>query len=188
MLLVSCVGCDQATKRIATQTLRDAPARSYLAGAVRLEYALNSGGFLSLGANLPAPLRRGVFVALNSALMLGFASLLVLRRDLSPAWFLAVLGLLAGGLGNLIDRLAHDGLVIDFINLGVGPLRTGIFNVADIAITGGGLMLLALSWRSAPRATAADGRLSLSPAGGEGRGEGETPPYPATSNEVPTHE
>lgn len=72
---------------------------------------------------------------------------------MSGPWFLAVLGLLAGGLGNLIDRLAHDGLVIDFINLGVGPLRTGIFNVADVAITGGGLALLALSWRRAGQPT-----------------------------------
>ncbi|MFO0897456.1 MAG: signal peptidase II [Pirellulales bacterium] len=152
-LLVACVGCDQATKRLATQTLRNTPARSYLADTVRLEYALNPGGFLSLGANLPPTVRRGVFIAFNAGLLLGFAALLGLRRDLSAAWFLAVLGLLAGGIGNLIDRVSHDGLVIDFINLGVGPVRTGIFNVADVAITGGGLALLALSWRRSGQPT-----------------------------------
>ena len=43
--------------------------------------------------------------------------------------------LLAGALGNLIDRIRWDGLVIDFLNLGIGPLRTGVFNVADMAVT-----------------------------------------------------
>jgi signal peptidase II len=50
--------------------------------------------------------------------------------------------LLSGGVGNLIDRLMYDGYVIDFINIGIGPLRTGIFNVADIAVTAGVLILL----------------------------------------------
>ncbi len=48
----------------------------------------------------------------------------------------------SGGVSNLIDRFAHNGYVIDFLNLGVGSLRTGIFNVADIAIALGALLLL----------------------------------------------
>ena len=55
--------------------------------------------------------------------------------------------ILAGGIGNLIDRVSHQGLVTDFINLGIGPIRTGVFNVADIAVTTGGLVAIALSFR-----------------------------------------
>ena len=50
--------------------------------------------------------------------------------------------LLSGAVGNLIDRLRYDGLVIDFLNFGVGPLRSGIFNVADMAIMAGALLLM----------------------------------------------
>ena len=50
--------------------------------------------------------------------------------------------LLAGAVGNLIDRIRLDGLVIDFLNLGIGPLRTGIFNVADMAIMAGAVLLV----------------------------------------------
>ena len=47
----------------------------------------------------------------------------------------------AGGASNLLDRISY-GMVIDFMNVGVGPLRTGIFNVADVAIMlGAGLLL-----------------------------------------------
>ncbi|HEX8522706.1 MAG TPA: signal peptidase II, partial [Tepidisphaeraceae bacterium] len=47
----------------------------------------------------------------------------------------------AGGVSNLADRIAH-GSVIDFLNVGIGSLRTGIFNLADMAIMAGMAMLL----------------------------------------------
>jgi signal peptidase II len=50
---------------------------------------------------------------------------------------------LGGGIGNLIDRLTNDGRVIDFMHIGFGFLRTGIFNVADMALMTG-VVLLAL--------------------------------------------
>ena len=50
--------------------------------------------------------------------------------------------IVSGGAPNWIDRVA-TGSVIDFLNVGIGPLRTGIFNVADVAILGGvGLVVL----------------------------------------------
>ena len=50
----------------------------------------------------------------------------------------------AGGVGNLVDCIVRNGHVIDFMNLGLGPVRTGIFNVADVQIMVGlGLLLLA---------------------------------------------
>jgi signal peptidase II len=46
------------------------------------------------------------------------------------------------GVSNLLDRIIH-GAVVDFMNVGIGPLRTGIFNVADMAIVlGVGIVLL----------------------------------------------
>jgi signal peptidase II len=45
-------------------------------------------------------------------------------------------------LSNLIDRIVYDGRVIDFLNIGIGPLRTGIFNIADMAITGAAVFLV----------------------------------------------
>ncbi len=45
-------------------------------------------------------------------------------------------------MGNLVDRMLHDGRVIDFMNLGVGNFRIGIFNVADVCITTGVVLLI----------------------------------------------
>jgi signal peptidase II len=41
--------------------------------------------------------------------------------------------ILGGGISNIIDRLNY-GKVIDFMNMGIGSLRTGIFNFADLSI------------------------------------------------------
>jgi len=54
----------------------------------------------------------------------------------------AVALLFAGGVGNLIDGVSSGGSVVDVINFGIGPLRTGIFNVADVAIMVGVIILL----------------------------------------------
>jgi signal peptidase II len=80
----------------------------------------------------------------------GLIALLIwlLRAHARSPLFVIALGLiLAGGGSNLIDRLLHHGRVIDFMNLGIGPLRTGIFNFADVFITVGGVVLAWLSYR-----------------------------------------
>jgi signal peptidase II len=49
--------------------------------------------------------------------------------------------LIGGGVSNLVDRISR-GAVVDFLNLGIGSLRTGIFNVADMAIMSGIALLI----------------------------------------------
>ncbi|MEX0678200.1 MAG: signal peptidase II [Pirellulales bacterium] len=141
-VLASCVGCDQLTKRIARERLEGSPPRSFFADTVRLIYAENPGAFLGLGGQLPPRARWVLLIAVNSLVAAGLAVILVWHSKM-PALRAAACALLLGGaVGNLIDRVRFDGLVIDFMNLGVGPLRTGIFNVADVAITVGAVLLV----------------------------------------------
>jgi len=139
VIVASCLGCDQVTKRIATDSLRNAPPRSYLANTVHLEYALNPGGFLSLGRDLPDEVRQWIFIAFSGVTMGVVLGLLIFKRRMSWPLFIALSFCFAGGIGNLIDRVCNNGLVTDFIVLGYGPIHTGIFNVADVAVTFGGL-------------------------------------------------
>src|SRR5215471_13217661 len=137
-LFAATIGCDRVTKLVATEHLAGAAPRSFLADTVRLAYAENRGGFLSLGENLPAPARTAVFtVATGVALLLLVFSL---WRAGWQSWRTAGLALfIAGGLSNWFDRLI-DGRVVDFLNVGVGWLRTGVFNVADMAVMLGVLL------------------------------------------------
>ena len=81
VILSSCIGCDQATKTIATRTLADGPPKSFVADTIRLDYALNPGGFLSIGTNLPDNVRTLTFVVLNSCIMFGLVAFLCLKRN-----------------------------------------------------------------------------------------------------------
>jgi signal peptidase II len=132
LVVTSTIGCDRVTKHLATALLADKPARSLLADSVRLEYATNAGGFLSLGADLSPRARASLFTVATGVFIVALSISLVRSR-----WsFWRSLGIalfLAGGISNWIDR-ARSGVVVDFLNIGVGWLRTGIFNVADVAI------------------------------------------------------
>ena len=140
--VLSTIGCDRATKHAATTMLAGAPSRSYLADTVRLVYVENAGGFLSLGAGLPSAVRTGLFTA-GTGLLLCMLVVLAIRRrwDRLPTLGLALF--VAGGASNWIDRVTR-GSVVDFLSVGVGPVRTGVFNVADVAIMlGAGVVVLA---------------------------------------------
>jgi signal peptidase II len=141
LVVLATIGCDRVTKHIVSVTLAGEPSRSLFADTVRLSYAENAGGFLSLGASLPPIARIAVFLVGTAALLLGMVA--VARRARWTGWRLLALALfVAGGTSNWIDR-AVRGVVIDFLNVGIGPLRTGVFNVADVAIMVGiGILLV----------------------------------------------
>jgi signal peptidase II len=140
VLVCGTIGCDRVTKAVAAARLSGTPRQSFLGDTVRLEYVENSGAFLSLGANLPPWARVGLFTVGTGLLLAGLA-VAVLRGRFRGRLLAGLCLLLAGGTSNLADRLLQ-GAVVDFVNLGLGPVRTGIFNVADVAIMAGVALFL----------------------------------------------
>jgi signal peptidase II len=146
LVLVGVIGCDRATKSLAVASLADGQRHSYLADTVRLQYVENHGAFLGLGRDLGERARFWVLLV-GTAVLLVMATALTFRSPRKTAvealaWAL----LLGGGLSNLADRALREGAVVDFLNVGLGPLRTGIFNVADVGITAGTLLLIGGAW------------------------------------------
>ena len=129
------LGCDQVTKIVARKVLAANTTSDYMGGALRIQLAENTGAFLSIGAGMDEHWRLLAFT---------FAvAILFRKKQMQPMMTAGLTLLIAGGLGNLIDRLVY-GYVTDFLNVGIGSLRTGIFNVADMAIMlGVGLLFFA---------------------------------------------
>ena len=141
LAVVGTIGCDQVTKHVATTTLAGSPDRSYFGDIVRIGYVENQGGFLSVGADFAPAMRAAIFTAATGALLLALIVVAVRRRTSGwPALGLALF--VAGGVSNWIDRITQ-GRVVDFLNVGAGPVRTGVFNVADLAIMVGAV---AFAW------------------------------------------
>ena len=132
---------DLVTKAVFERAFYGQPTVHLLGDTVRVGFVLNTSVFLSLGHALAPAVRFWLFVVgvggvLATLLVLTFKDPRFRRPEAA-----AVAAIVGGGLGNLVDRV-QLGAVRDFLNVGVGPLRTGIFNVADMAITFGGIALI----------------------------------------------
>ncbi len=140
LLLAATAGCDRVTKHLAATTLAGGPRYSFLADTIRLDYHENAGGFLGAGAGWRPTTRRAVFQFAN-AFVLVVAIWMATHFRWSRLGRAGFVMFLAGAVSNLVDRIAL-GTVVDFLNIGIGPVRTGIFNVADVAIIAGIAILL----------------------------------------------
>lgn len=141
---------DHLTKLLAVEHLRMVPRYTYLADTVRLQYSENAGAFLGLGADLDPKVRFWLLTVAVGLLLAGILVLLFTREGVTRGEAVGLTLIGAGGFSNWIDRLLNGGVVIDFLNVGIGGVRTGIFNLADMAITGGVIFLAVLSlsgWR-----------------------------------------
>ena len=141
-------GCDHAAKQAARIALGDGAAHSLAGDLVRFELTHNSGGFLSLGALLAPALREALFLVLAPLLIAALLAATLRVATLSRAVLAGLALVSGGGLANWLDRVANAGAVTDFVSLGFGPLRTGIFNLADVAIMAGAALMIFAPFRA----------------------------------------
>ncbi len=135
------VGCDQTTKKVAQSELKNKD-KTEIAGIINLQYIENDGGMLSLGNKLPQEIKFIVFILLVSVfLIILFFYILKNQREMFLKQSALVL-ILSGGLGNLVDRVINNGNVIDFIRIRLPLIESGIFNIADFYVTLGFVMIL----------------------------------------------
>jgi signal peptidase II len=136
-ILSGLVFLDQWTKVLAVENLKDHPTIYFLNGMFQLIYAENPGAFLGMGGGWSQTARFFVFgIAVVIGLLAMFTA--ILKDKINSYDFYAYTFILAGGIGNVIDRLTHEnGHVVDFLFIDLqiwSWLRTGVFNVADICI------------------------------------------------------
>lgn len=141
-IVVSGIAVDQLTKLWAVSELKYGPQYTFLWDCVRILYAENRGAFLGLGNGLDPTLRFWIFTALVGAFLLGLLLYLILSKSLDGPSLVAFSLIFSGGFSNFIDRALNEGAVVDFLNVGIGSLRTGIFNLADVYIMVGAFIII----------------------------------------------
>jgi signal peptidase II len=102
----------------------------------RFIYVRNPGAAMGL-----FPIGRWALVGVSILASVFLVYLYRTLRPRRPVRLAAMSAILGGALGNLVDRLFYDGLVVDFIDLGFGAHRFYTFNVADMGVTLGGALL-----------------------------------------------
>src|SRR5690606_37742622 len=141
------IGCDRYTKQQAVILLKGQEPLSFLNGFFTLTYHENTGAMLSLGAYLPENIRFIIFTLLVGLVLVGGLTYFLIK-PMNKYNFTIGLLILSGGFGNLYDRALNDGRVVDFMLLQVGSLKTGVFNLADVAIMAGlfGYIFISSKW------------------------------------------
>jgi signal peptidase II len=109
----------------------------------RFQYTENTGAFLGMGAELPGAVRFWALIVFVGIVLIGMLRFVWTFQEISPMGIMGALLIIGGGFSNLLDRVLKDGAVVDFMNVGIGKVRTGIFNLADLAIMIGVGLLLA---------------------------------------------
>ena len=138
ILSVAFISCDRVTKDLAKTHLMNRPDISYFHHTIVLEYVENTGAALSMGDNLPKAVSFWLLSVMPLVIILVVLGYVI--KNMSQMSLLRILSfamIISGGLGNIIDRIAFDRHVTDFMNVGIMNLRTGIFNVADMCVTAG---------------------------------------------------
>jgi signal peptidase II len=135
------LGLDQITKYLARVYIKGKGIIYVVGDFFIMTYAENSGAFLSLGSNLEQPLKTLVLVLFPSLAIIVATLYLILGKHVSFRQSIAISCIVGGGIGNIYDRAMHLGAVTDFLNFGLGNIRTGILNVADLSITFGAIAL-----------------------------------------------
>lgn len=107
-----------------------------------MQYVENKGAFLGMGSDMNPTLKL-IFLLILPTIVLGYVIYYIIKtKELDRLSLIAFCCIVGGGIANVFDRIVY-GQVTDFffINLG-GVFKTGIFNVADLSVTSGMIMLL----------------------------------------------
>ncbi len=127
---------DQGSKRIIWEIFQSRGGVDVIDGFLRITLSKNKGAVFGILAGTKNLLL--VVTIISIGVLIFFAY----RMRYAPAAKRVWLGLILGGaFGNLIDRLAA-GEVLDFLDMGVGLYRWPTYNVADIAVTVGAVLLI----------------------------------------------
>lgn len=142
LLLISFnIGCDQLTKTVVREHVDYDEQIPVIKNHFTILKVENSGAFLSSGESLPIPVKF-VFLSLLPLFILGYALyFLMIKRNLNRFLMIGISCIIGGGLGNLYDRMVF-GSVTDFLHLDFVIFQTGVFNLADLSISLGTLLIL----------------------------------------------
>jgi signal peptidase II len=139
-------GFDRLGKYLAEIFFKDRAPIQIVGNLFILTYTENSGAFLSFGSNLQIIGKYIGFLIIPIIACFG-ALYYVMCHEKIIYRVVLITTIVSGGMGNLVDRLINQFRVIDFMNFGIGRVRTGILNIADLSITFGVLILLLMEMK-----------------------------------------
>ena len=140
-LILLNVSCDQISKNVVRNTIeKDERIRVFEDNFI-LTKVENTGAAYSLGSDL-VPFLKIILLQILPILVLAFLlRQIIIKTSYSKETIIGITFIIGGGIGNLFDRIVH-GSVTDFMIMDLGIIKTEIFNMADVSIMIGSLIIL----------------------------------------------
>ena len=147
VLVLLNLGCDQISKDLIRKNVDSSDYIQLIGDHLIMTNVENTGAMLGFGDNF-SPILKNIILKGLPIIVLFVILFRIWQKKKMNLWLIIAFGfVIGGGVGNLIDRIAY-GSVTDFFQIKLGLLRTGIFNMADVSITLGTLLILALFLRN----------------------------------------
>lgn len=140
-ILLVTISTDQFTKLLARRILEASNDLAFLNDFVKFSLIQNYSGFLGIVSSLSSSMQFFLLTICVSVLLLGCLGYLLFYPKRTTRYDALLATITGGGASNLLDRFLHNGGVTDFLSLGFGTLRTGIFNLADVYILVGSFLV-----------------------------------------------
>ena len=142
LLISGTIAIDQISKVIVRTNVVPYQESEILGSYFTLNNVENTGAFLGMGSDL-SPTIKLIFLLILPVFVLGYLIYYIFKNKQMDTYGLIALSSIAGGgIANVFDRIAY-GSVTDFLHINLGGVfRTGIFNLADLSVTTGMIILL----------------------------------------------
>jgi signal peptidase II len=142
VLIVFNIAIDQTSKVLVRSNFKYGEIKSLIGDKFIMQYVENKGAFLGMGSDMNDSLKM-IFLLILPALVLGYVIYYIIKtKELDRLSLIAFCCIVGGGIANVFDRIVY-GQVTDFFSINLGGIfKTGIFNVADLSVTTGMIILL----------------------------------------------
>ncbi|TPV35793.1 signal peptidase II [Paucihalobacter ruber] len=151
VLIIINIALDQISKAIARVYIQKGEVIDVIGDVFQLYHVENKGAFLGMGSDMNDTMKL-IFLLILPVLVLGYVIYFIVKnKELDKLSLIAFCCIVGGGIANVYDRIVY-GKVTDFLHLDFGGVfRTGIFNVADMSVTTGMIILLYASFFIKPK-------------------------------------
>jgi signal peptidase II len=146
LLILGNIAADQISKILVRSKVASGSQSEIIGNYFTLHNVENSGAFLGMGSDLN-PTVKIIVLLILPIVVLGLVLIHILRdKTLDKLSLIGFACIIGGGIANVFDRVMY-GSVTDFLHIDLGGVfRTGIFNIADLSVTTGMIMILLASF------------------------------------------
>jgi len=146
LLVITNIAIDQISKFWVRAVVEPYSSSPIIGDYLTLRNVENEGAFLGMGSDLNDTLRLILLLIIPAVVLLFVLFYMFKEKQMDKLSLIGFSCVVGGGIANVFDRFVHSS-VTDFLFIDLGFVRTGIFNIADLSVTTGMILILWASFK-----------------------------------------